>query len=404
MWAAKLTPRVQAFRGNYALLRWGLSKRSDSVFSKTLCCRGKVSDASIASAPPFVTSVQRARKRPSWPALCWKLSKERLPIVVAISALPGYFLVLPGAVDPVILSSLAIGTYLTAASAQSINQMIEVDQDRKMNRTSRRPLCTGQMTMTEARIFAVTTGSLGLAILGGGTTPACAGLSASIIALYNLVYTPMKVVSPYNTHVGAIIGSLPTVLGFTAVLGSSIVASPWALHAAWFFALQTVWQMPHFYAIAWMYRADYRRGGYQMFPMSDPTGHLTAAWSKKYLIMLNVLPLGAAACGLTSWVFPMCAAVPSTMWWRQLAAFEKKPTTTTCKRFFLGSLTYLLMMIVLFMYYGRAEALRSTIEDGVAELLADALDDEREAYRIEPEWRVHLRRLAFCPDFILLHS
>lgn len=62
------------------------------------------------------------------------------------------------------------------------------------------------------------------------------------------------------------------------------------------------------------------------------------------------------------------------------------------------------MMIVLFMYYGRAEALRSTIEDGVAELLADALDDEREAYRIEPEWRVHLRRLAFCPDFILLHS
>merc|ERR1740117_2824791 len=105
------------------------------------------------------------------------------------------------------------------------------------------------------------------------------------MATYAGLYTPMKVLTPYNTHMGAISGSLPTLMGFTAVCGGAgLVASPWAAHAAWIFAMQTLWQMPHFYALAWLHRADYIKGGYNMFPLTDDTGLATAAMSKNYLV------------------------------------------------------------------------------------------------------------------------
>jgi len=166
----------------------------------------------------------------------------------------------------------------------------------------------------------------------------------------------MKVLTPYNTHVGAISGSLPTLLGFTASLGAAgLVASPWAGHALWLFGMQTLWQMPHFYALAWLHRADYLRGGYDMFPLSDSTGYPTARMCKPYLVALCALPWIAPIAGLSSWMLPVGAFVPSAMWWQSLQAFEKKPSASSCRRFFLGSLSYLLAMLALFTAFARWE-------------------------------------------------
>merc|ERR1712151_490722 len=106
--------------------------------------------------------------------------------------------------------------------------------------------------------------------------------------------------------------------------------------------------MPHFYALAWLHKRDYIRGGYNMFPLTDETGHLTAKMSKPYLVALCAMPWGLSACGLASWMLPVGAFLPSLMWWRALRAFEKKPNQATCRKFFLRSLSYLVVMLGVF--------------------------------------------------------
>lgn len=185
------------------------------------------------------------------PGLYWKLAKGKLTTWVALSALPGYFLALPAAVDPVCLGALVVGTVMTSSSAQAMNQIIEINRDRTMQRTALRPLPTGQLSVAQATAFAATSGAGGLAILGIGASPVTAMVAAATMATYAGMYTPMKVLSPYNTHIGAISGSLPTLMGFTAALGGAgLAASPWCAHASWVFGMQTLWQMPHFYALA----------------------------------------------------------------------------------------------------------------------------------------------------------
>lgn len=285
------------------------------------------------------------------PNLYWKLAKGKLTLWVSISAMPGYFLAVPGALDPIVMSALFVGTFLTSSSAQTMNQMIEVKRDALMKRTEKRPLPSGQLSLSQAALFAGASGSSGLALLAVGATPATAWVAAATMATYAALYTPMKHRSPYNTHIGAISGSLPTLMGFTAALGAGLVCSPWAPHAAWLFGMQTLWQMPHFYALAWLHRADYLRGGYKMFPLTDTTGAETAAMSKPYLAALCVLPWAMSACGCASWMLPVGAFFPSAFWWHSLRNFERKPTPATCRRFFLGSLSYLIAMLALFTAY-----------------------------------------------------
>ncbi|CAE7252010.1 COX10 [Symbiodinium natans] len=218
--------------------------------------------------------------------------------------MPGYFLALPGVIEPSVAAALFVGTFLTSSSAQTMNQMIEVDRDARMKRTAMRPLPSGQLTSNEAARFAATAGAVGLATLGIGTTGSTAAVAATTMVTYAAVYTPLKVRSPYNTHVGAISGSLPTLMGFTAALSTGLCVSPWLPHAAWLFGMQTLWQMPHFYSLAWLHRSDYLKGGYTMFPLSDATGTETAAMSKPYLVALCILPWAMSASGSASWMLP----------------------------------------------------------------------------------------------------
>lgn len=351
-----------------------------------------ISGAGVRRAEPGLGKLSR---------LYWKLAKGKLTVWVALSALPGYLLALPALVDPALLGALFAGTVMTSSSAQAMNQIIEIKRDKRMKRTEKRPLPSGQLSPSEAKVFAAASGSLGLAVLAVGATPATAVVAGSTMVMYAGMYTPMKVLTPYNTHVGAISGSLPVLMGFTAALGGAgLAASPWAAHAAWLFVMQTLWQMPHFYALAWIHRADYLRGGYKMFPLTDETGLETALRCKPYLVALCGLPWAASACGIASWMFPVGAAVPCAMWWRSLQAFERNPSTKTCRKFFLGSLSYLLAMLALFTCYARVEEPAKS---------AKSVDGEHEKdvdVRVYgPEWRasLHARLLEACPHEKVRH-
>lgn len=409
MWAARRAKAlyVAPFRSSLPASRPWLATNS----CKGSCGRGCAAHVTVQPSPAVVAAPRLSDLQPpsasavsstvadvrndrraatSQSLLYWRLAKGKLTVWVTLSALPGYLLAVPAAIDPVVLTALAAGTMLTSSSAQAMNQIAEVDRDARMNRTAQRPLPSGRLTQSEAATFAAVSGSVGLGILSAGATPAAAAVAGMTMVTYVGMYTPMKVVSPYNTHIGAISGSLPTTIGFAAALGTGLVASPWAAHAAWLFAMQTLWQMPHFYALAWLHRADYLKGGYTMFPLTDKTGHATAAMSKPYLVAMCAMPWAASAMGLASWMLPVGAAVPSAIWWRSLRKFEQKPSPATCRRFFLGSLSYLLATLTLFTAYARAERPAPAVASMSDDAGADGQAAPAQSNFCEPAWRASI--------------
>jgi len=183
-----------------------------------------------------------------------------------------------------------LGTFLSASGANALNQWWERDRDALMRRTCARPLPTNRAT--PATIFAA--GSIlaltGVLLLAAACGPAPALVSLATILLYVLIYTPLKPVTPFALHIGAIPGALPPVIGWTAALGGALdsIIAP----CAWLlFAIMLVWQLPHFLAIAWMYREDYARGGYKVLPVLDPEGRRTAAAVLRWSILLLAITI-----------------------------------------------------------------------------------------------------------------
>ncbi|KAF4724441.1 Protoheme IX farnesyltransferase, mitochondrial [Perkinsus olseni] len=302
--------------------------------------------------------------------------------------------------------------------------MMEKERDANMARTKNRPLPTGRITMPQAGVFAGATCSLGTAILFnvGGLMPAAVALSTA--ALYTMVYTPMKVKSPYNTHVGSIAGSLPVLIGFS-VAGVPLFGdlAPWTL-----FLLQTLWQFPHFYALAWLFRVDYSRAGYRMFPLTDETGHETAAMCRPYMMALAALPVAASALGVTSWMFAfsgvslrlefdlvgpdiiagrsappsalaglrMITVVPNLVYYRYgFARFSKSPSGASARRYFLHSVWYLGAMMGLFVLHAQRPHSKGEEKDSDerGSWFSHEIDfaDWRTEFRakIEKKWCIH---------------
>jgi protoheme IX farnesyltransferase len=243
-----------------------------------------------------------------------------------------------GPFDPVCLAAALGGTYLCSASANSINQLIEVRNDAAMNRTAKRPLPAGRISREHAIGWATFAGVAGVGTLALGTDCVTASLGATTLGLYTLVYTPMKQRTPLNTWVGAVVGAIPPVMGWTAAGGSLLSLEAATLGSALF-----LWQMPHFFALAWMYRADYAQGGYRMIPLHDPSGERTSALCFEYSLYLAALPPLCWASGLTSCMF----AIESTLFNGVLlaAAWRFRSNSSRgqahARRLFLVSLAYL---------------------------------------------------------------
>jgi protoheme IX farnesyltransferase len=216
------------------------------------------------------------------------LTKPRITILVVLTTLVG-FLAATGVAgaDAVLLAHTLLGTALVAGAASALNQVAEREADGEMRRTARRPLPAGRLGPGEAAVFGAGLAAAGALYLALTVNPLASALAVLTAASYLLVYTPLKKVTSLATVVGAVPGAIPPMIGWAAARGALGVEA-WILFAIVFF-----WQMPHFLAIAAIYRLDYQRAGFRVLPVVDPAGASTGRQAALYglaLIPISLLP------------------------------------------------------------------------------------------------------------------
>jgi protoheme IX farnesyltransferase len=273
------------------------------------------------------------------------LCKARLSSLVVVTSGAG-FLLAGTPVDWQAFAAAVSGTALAAASANTFNQVAEAPLDALMKRTQGRPLPTGRLTRGAALTFGFGAGAASLAVLLAGTNPLTAALGMGNIALYALVYTPLKQVSTLNTAVGALVGAVPPLMGWAAATGSLAAVDPFLLAYVLF-----AWQFPHFYALAWGLRKDYARGGYFMVPVFDATGAHTARLILRHTLVLGALPLLAAGLGVTSPMFAVEGLLLNGYLLRLALAFRAAPSDAGARAIFRASLWYLPLVAALFVFH-----------------------------------------------------
>jgi protoheme IX farnesyltransferase len=249
------------------------------------------------------------------------------------------------------MAAACAGTALCSSSASALNQIFEMELDRKMKRTRHRPLVRGVVTPRTAAALATTTGLGGATILALGTDPVTASLGVGNIALYAGLYTYMKPRSELNTWVGAVVGAVPPVMGWTAATGGSLMDLEAALLGGTLF----LWQFPHFFALSWMHRTDYARGGFQMVPVNDveTNGDRTAALINRYTWYMSTIPVVSSVLGATSSMFAVEGVALNAYALYVAKKFDKDRTNANARKVFLTSLWYLPCLMTLFILHSR---------------------------------------------------
>lgn len=251
-----------------------------------------IPDLAALPAPRLGPEVAAARSRLA--DFC-ELTKPRMNFLVVVTTMVGFFMGMkPGFTDWALLAHCLIGTALAAAGASVLNQYVEREYDALMRRTANRPLPAGRVSAVEALLLGVALSAGGTLYLAALVNPLTAMLGAVTIATYVFLYTPMKRWSTLCTVVGAVPGAIPPMMGWTAVT-DSVSPEAWALFGILFF-----WQMPHFLAIATLYRDDYARGGFKMLPVVDEELEVTGRQTVLYgmaLIPVSLLPLAFRMAG-----------------------------------------------------------------------------------------------------------
>ena len=267
------------------------------------------------------------------------LTKPGITIMVAITAAVGYYVASHGGFDWKTFLHLMGGTLLSSAGASAFNMLMERRLDAKMNRTKERPLAAGRMAPVEAAVFGGVLCAAGLVYLALGVNLLTAGLSAATMFSYLALYTPLKPKSSVCTLVGAIPGALPPVMGWAAARGT-LEAGGWLLFLILFF-----WQLPHFLALAWMYREDYARGGFPMLPVEEPSGASTGrqvVLQTLALLVVSLLPYGFGVAGEG---YLVAALVLGTGFLGFGVAFAALRSRERATRLFLASITYLPLLL-----------------------------------------------------------
>src|SRR5438067_11606653 len=224
------------------------------------------------------------------------LTKPRLNFLMVATSAAGYYLGAEAPVDPATMAAAVVGTALVAGGAAVLNQVYERDTDALMRRTLRRPLPDHRVTVFDATIFGVVLTTAGIAWLAVGANLLAALLALATVIVYLVIYTPMKRRSPASTLVGAVPGALPPLIGWAAAHGS-LTAGGWTL-----FVIVFLWQIPHFMAIAWMYRDDYRRAGFPMLPVVEPDGRRAGRHALVFAALLLPVTLLPSYVGLSGWI------------------------------------------------------------------------------------------------------
>jgi protoheme IX farnesyltransferase len=270
-----------------------------------------------------------------------ELTKPRITSMVALTTAAGYLLTAPRPIDWLVLVHALLGTALVASGASALNQVIERRTDAQMRRTANRPLPAGRLQPEAALLFGVTLSLLGVSYLAMLVNVLTAVVGAVTLGLYVCVYTPMKRVSSLSTLVGAVPGAMPPMMGCTAA-GGVLGVEAWILFGILFF-----WQMPHFLAIAWLYRSDYERGGFPLLALGHLPGIRTARQMVLYsaaLIPVSLLPTVLGFTGLTYFVG---AAVLGLVFLAYSFGFGLAQNAPAARRLLLASVVYLPVVLLL---------------------------------------------------------
>ncbi len=230
-----------------------------------------------------------------------ELTKPRITWLILMSTGIGYFFGLPShawrGINWLLLLHTILGTGLIASGTAALNQWYERAADRKMHRTADRPLPSGRLSAGRALVFGIVLSLAGFVELWLGVNLLSGLIGAFTLASYLFLYTPMKQRTWWSTTVGAIPGAMPPMIGYAAAAGA-ITRESWVL-----FAILFLWQFPHFYSIAWMYKEDYARAGIQMLPVVDPDCRSTARQIVLYGIALIPVSLVPGMLGMTGRIY-----------------------------------------------------------------------------------------------------
>lgn len=270
----------------------------------------------------------------------FELTKPRLSIMSVATAVLGYFAAGPRH-DLVTLIGLIAGTSLAAFGAAALNQWWEREADARMQRTASRPLASGQLNPHAALCFGMAISLLGVGLLWEFTGLWPAVLAALTIALYVLAYTPLKMKTPLATEMGAIPGALPPLIGWTAA-GAGFSLMGWTL-----FAVLFAWQIPHFMAISWNFRDDYRQAGFQMLAVRDASGRKVAINALVWSVLLVAVSLYPVTEPNVGWLLAVATGLLGSCMLITSAQFLwGKQRNLAARRLFFVTLFYLPLYLV----------------------------------------------------------
>jgi protoheme IX farnesyltransferase len=267
------------------------------------------------------------------------LTKPRLNLLVLVTTLAGLYLASPEGVALALAVHTLIGTALVAGGAAALNQVWERETDRRMRRTSGRPLPRGRLGASEGTWFGLALSTAGLVELAIGATPAAAAVAAITSSSYVLVYTPLKTRTSLATLVGAVPGALPPVIGWAAATGTV------TLPAIVLFGIVFFWQMPHFLAIAWMYKDDYASAGIPLLPVVEPDGRRTGRQALLYTAALWPVSLLPAMVGLAGTTYSAIATSLGIVFIYLSVVFARDRSTDAARQLFLFSIIYLPLLL-----------------------------------------------------------
>ncbi len=278
-------------------------------------------------------------------SLYLRLAKARLSALVVVTTAVG-FIMAPAPTGSVGFDWMrfvmtALGTALAAGGANALNQLLEIRRDGLMHRTRQRPLPSGELGVTHGLLVSLAMAYAGLAVLALTVNLAAAGLALITIVTYLALYTPLKTRTTLNTLAGAVCGAIPPMIGWVAASGR-LDPGAWVLGVILF-----VWQIPHFFALAWLYREDYRRGGFAMLPVIDPDGRLTGQVVVVSSLLLLPVALAATLFGLAGWVYALGSTIAG-LWLLSFGVhLLARRTQENAKRLFLASVIYLPVLLCL---------------------------------------------------------
>jgi heme o synthase len=273
----------------------------------------------------------------------YELVKPRMNLLILGTTTVGFSIAARTNTDWMRLPNTLIGTGLCAASAAILNQYQEREYDGLMRRTAQRPLPTGRISPNQALICGTAAGVIGglyLLLLVNWMT---ALLGCATLLSYVLVYTPLKRTTTLNTIVGAAPGAVPPMMGWTAVTGS-LAAPAWAL-----FGILFVWQIPHFLAIATLYRDDYRAGGFKMLPVNDPSLRATGRQILLYSAALLPVSLMPAIIGVGGRIYLVAAVLLGVAFFGFAYSCAAKRTRAEARKLFFASIIYLPVLLAVLM-------------------------------------------------------